>query len=126
MPYTKEEMRAYNTKYRQTQKYKDYQKDYQKAYGQTQKYKDYKKAYNKTPKGIKNIKISKWKHSGIIDNDFDLLFDTYLNETHCWICGKKFILNKMYHGKCLDHDHKTGEPRYICCGYCNLKVLNKI
>ena len=75
--------------------------------------------WRKTPNGRKFDTINSWKYRKIIDNDYGLLYDTYLNETHCWICG-------MHHSKCLDHDHETGEVRFICCGYCNLKILNKI
>jgi DNA-directed RNA polymerase subunit RPC12/RpoP len=68
----------------------------------------------------KSIRINNWKNIGIIDSDFDSLYKTYIKETHCWICGREFTNSRFRH---LDHDHETGEPRYICCIKCNTKVL---
>tara|TARA_R110002096_G_scaffold56691_1_gene144527 strand:- start:254 stop:571 length:318 start_codon:yes stop_codon:yes gene_type:complete len=71
----------------------------------------------------KNYTIYNWKFAGIEDEDFDLLYDVFMKETNCWICGKKFNKIKKYDLKCLDHEHETGESRYICCSECNLHVI---
>ena len=54
-----------------------------------------------------------------IDDDYDALFEVYKKETHCWICGKEYVKRN---DRQLDHDHETGEPRYICCISCNCKL----
>ena len=74
-------------------------------------------------KDHKSNTISLWRGRGVEDEDFDLLYDVYLKETNCWICCKKFNKIKKYDFKCLDHNHSTGEARYICCHYCNLHVV---
>ena len=68
----------------------------------------------------KNRTISNWKRIGVIYDDYDKLFEEYNKETHCWICNKEFDKRNNRH---LDHDHATGEPRYICCRGCNTKVI---
>lgn len=68
----------------------------------------------------KSVRINNWKNQGIIDGDFDSLYKAYIKETHCWICDREFTSSRIRH---LDHDHKTGEPRYICCIKCNTKLL---
>jgi hypothetical protein len=68
----------------------------------------------------KTIRIHNWKRKGIIDTDYELLHDCYDQQTHCWICGRKYKHTKE---RCLDHDHNTGECRYICCINCNTKLL---
>ena len=73
-------------------------------------------------KNAKKIILDRWKKAGIIDTDIDEFYEYYLKQTHCWICFKKYS-NERMDLKCLDHDHNTGEPRYICCNYCNLKIV---
>jgi hypothetical protein len=65
-------------------------------------------------------KIKRWRHLGIKDNDFDLLYQAVESETNCYICGKFFT---KHYDKCLDHDHETGEVRYILCRNCNGNLL---
>ena len=86
-----------------------------------EKNKDKRKEYNRTsPVYYKYYIISSWKRQGMIDDDFDLLFEVYNKETHCWICGMEFDKRINRH---LDHDHNTGEPRYICCRRCNCYIV---
>ena len=65
-------------------------------------------------------KIGSWKRQGIIDSDYKLLYDCYKSQTHCWICLKEY---KSSYDKCIDHDHETGETRYICCRSCNISIV---
>ena len=70
--------------------------------------------------GQKANRIANWKHLGIIDGDFETLYNEFVNTKECWICGHDFSKHK----KCLDHDHDTGEVRYICCNNCNSHFLS--
>ena len=84
------------------------------------------KIYRYSPAGIKTSKVSSWKSQGMIDEDLHAVYDYYLKETNCMVCLEEF---KNSRDKCLDHDHETGEIRYICCNYCNRHVIidkNKI
>ena len=81
-----------------------------------------KKEYHSTPKGIKVQALSCWKRRGIISNDFDTLYDLYINTDKCMYCEKVFADS---YDRCLDHDHKTGLYRAVLCRACNTKdVLN--
>jgi len=68
----------------------------------------------------KSFKICDWKRQGIVDTDYSALYDAYLKETNCYICGNEFKNSRDRH---LDHDHDTGEVRYICCSNCNRHFL---
>jgi len=85
---------------------------------------EYHKKYQK--ENPKSYIIAKWKIRGIIDDDYDLLYDVFIKETNCWICGKEFNKDNGMDKRCLDHDHDItddGNVRYILCGYCNLYVV---
>jgi len=115
MPYKNKEDRNKNaSKYRE--KNREAIKEYNKKYRQSEKGKKYKKEYNQTEKGVKTRIISHWKSRGIKDEDLSVVYDYYIKQTHCMICLKEYKNSKDRH---LDHDHKTGEIRYICCRSCN-------
>ena len=74
----------------------------------------------------KQYTINKWKHQGIIDEDFDSLYEYFIKETNCWICDKVYNKDINMDRRCLDHDHDLlDEPnvRYICCNYCNINII---
>jgi hypothetical protein len=78
---------------------------------------------NNPEKVKKSEAIRNWKRRGIIDGDYETLYNEFLNTKECWICGHDF----SKYVKCLDHDHDIiDEPniRYICCNYCNGVFLN--
>ena len=100
---------------------KYYEKNKEKIKEYYEKNKDKRKEYNRTsPVYYKYYIIRGWKRKGIIDDDFDSLIEVYKKETHCWICGKEYIKRD---DRNLDHDHETGEVRYICCRRCNRHVV---
>ena len=86
-------------------------------------HKEEKAHYHKTNENhYKNRTISNWKRIGVIDGDYDLLFEVYDKETNCWICLEPF--NKRIN-KHLDHDHHITDEnnvRYICCRSCNISL----
>ena len=84
------------------------------------KWNKYMKDYRNSAKGKKVMRCANWKQIGIVDEDLESVYDVYINETHCWICDKEFQDNRDRH---LDHDHETGEIRYICCRDCNIQIL---
>ena len=142
----REYQKVYQAKYREREGYKEwkkaYMKEYSKEYFRThkpdkekarlrmrkyiennkEKMMKYWKQYRQSDRGKEVMRINNWKQIGVIDTDFPLLYKEYMKETHCWICGCEY--NRPRH-KHLDHDHETGEVRYICCMECNIKVLGK-
>ena len=61
--------------------------------------------------------ISRWKRHGVIHNDFNILYEEYINTFNCSHCHKQFINTK---DRCMDHCHITGEFRKIVCQQCNV------
>ena len=78
--------------------------------------KEYNKKYSQTPSGLKSHRISKWKQRGVKCDDFDKLYELYLNTNNCDVCKKEF---ENTYDRCLDHNHTTGEFRQILCRRCN-------
>jgi hypothetical protein len=74
------------------------------------------KSYYENPKRYKWSKIALWKQLGVIYDDFDDLYEIYMNTMNCSHCTKPFITSRNRH---LDHDHITGKFRKILCNACN-------
>ena len=117
--------KAYGKKYREENKdkakaYREENKDKAKAWEEKNKVyrKEYRENYRKSKAGIKNRLKCDWRRRGVKGN-LDELFEIWWDTKECWICGHDFSVSR----KCLDHDHKTGEFRYICCHICNVSVL---
>jgi len=92
------------------EKKKEYEKEYQK------KNKDKIAEYQKSPQRIKSRTISDWKKSGLVHEDYDVLYETYLQTNECNVCKKEF---KDSFDRCMDHDHSTGLFRQVLCRNCN-------
>ena len=110
---TKEEC---DKRYREKNRKKIAEKSLAYYYRNKENNKEKRKEYNQSEKRIKGTRINKWKSRGIIDEDLSAVYDYYIEQTHCNICLKEYKNSKDRH---LDHDHKTGEIRYICCNTCN-------
>ena len=105
-----------NKKWREKNKEKvlQYEKEYRKE--NKDKIAEYQKEYNQTPQGIKSRVISGWKKSGLVHEDYDVLYETYLQTNECNVCKKEF---KDSFDRCMDHDHSTGLFRQVLCRNCN-------
>lgn len=83
---------------------------------------NYNKEYFKTDKGKKSNRINTWKNYGVIHNDFNQLYDYYINCKNCEECKIELIEgNYGNNKKVLDHDHDTGIFRNVLCHTCNVK-----
>ena len=74
----------------------------------------------------KTYKISRWKQQGIIDDDYDLLYEYFIKETNCMICNKFYNNDNIVDRRCLDHDNTLLYElniRYICCWNCNINTI---
>ena len=62
--------------------------------------------------------IYNWKKSGLIYDDYDALYETYIKTMQCGHCQTEFTKKNC---RCLDHDHATGLFRKIVCHQCNAR-----
>ena len=110
-----ERMKAYHAKN------KEKKSEYNRAY--SAKNKSYMKAYNQTEKGKKTHRITHWKSSGVISEDYDTLYDKYINTLNCEECGAELTVDKKMTSttRCLDHCHTTGLFRNVLCNGCNVR-----
>ena len=88
-----------------------------------EKIKEYQKVYYQTPAGKKSNRINDWKKRGVIHDDFNELYEKYINTELCELCNCKLTVDKRKTKttRCLDHDHETGEFRNVICNSCNVK-----
>ena len=123
---TPEEKKAYNKAWRI--KNAEKRKEYFKAYCKENYEK--RKAYNKVwreenPEKCKKVQtISDWKHTkGLICDDYDKLYEAYLQSPNCEECGCEYSIKGDGTGKfkCMDHDHTTGLFRNFLCCPCNVR-----
>ena len=68
------------------------------------------------PNRHKTRTINQWKRSGVINDNLEEIYETYIKTMNCTHCGKEFRNTKERH---LDHDHATGLFRKIVCQGCN-------
>ena len=113
-----EDKKAYDKAYYEANKEKIAK--HKKAYREKkhEKIAEYQKAYNQTPAGKKSLTIGQWKYTGLIHDDYDTLYETYLQTTNCDVCKSTF---KDTFDRCMDHDHSNGLFRQFLCRACNTR-----
>ena len=94
------------------------------AYKDLEAKKAYQKEYTQSPVGIKSRRISKWKRNGIIVEDWDKFYDSFLATTNCQICQKELTEDRYntHSTRAPHHDHNIlDKPNVIaiCCHACN-------
>lgn len=87
-----------------------------------EKYKQRAKKYAKTDKGKKTMTIAYWKYRGLICENYDQVYQLWLDSTHCDKCGCQYT-DKI--PKDMEHCHTTGRFRAIVCHKCNMNMLDK-
>ena len=79
------------------------------------------RAYRQTEKGDKIYRIASWKYKGVISDDFDSLYEKYMNTNNCENCDIELVSGAgLSNKKHLDHDHRTNLFRNVLCGNCNI------
>mgnify|MGYP003658611150 CR=1 FL=1 len=116
----KEAYKLANKKYYENNKEKvdSYKKQYAKEHPELYKESSQKWRDNNPMKA----KISAWKQDGMIDSDWSSVYEMFIAQTNCWICGCDY--SKRI--KCLDHDHSIKDDdnlRYVCCNTCNVRIV---
>ena len=134
MPYSLQEKRLRrieaNRRYREkhkeklaerNKKYNENNKEKKREYNK--KNKEARAEYYKTENGKRVYTISNWKKSGLIVEDYNIIYDRWLNSEKCEMCLCEYKMTKGgYLNKCLEHSHITGKFRSICCWSCNAKM----
>ncbi len=121
-----EYMRIYYQKNKQKRK-QEYQENKEERKQEYQKNKEerleYQKEYNQTPNGKQANKISDWKHMGLICDDYNALYEKYLNTHNCENCDCVLTIDRWNTSttRVMDHDHTTGLFRNILCHACNIR-----
>jgi len=103
--------------YKDKEKYLEYQREYYKNNREA------RLAYMKTEAMVIQNRINNWKQIGVDPSyDFEVIYDIYIHTSKCDVCNVTLTDGKGPHGRCLDHDHETGEIRNIVCMKCNYHI----
>ena len=100
------------------EKRKQYLKEYRESAERKQYMKEYQAKYRSSDKGKKSVTISGWKHTGLISDDYDAVYDKWINTHNCECCNESIGFGKG--SRVMDHCHKTGKFRNILCHSCNI------
>ena len=104
---------------------KDKLAEYQKEYNVKNKEKVSTRAkeYYQTPAGKKTKRISTWKKRGVMCDDWDALYQKYLDTHLCELCSCPLTEDTISTSttRCLDHCHDSGLFRNVLCWGCNVR-----
>ena len=104
-------------------KNKDKIKEYENK--NKEKIKQRKKEYNQTPARKKSQRISDWKKRGVMCDNWDALYQKYIDTHLCELCNCPLTEDSISTSttRCLDHCHDTGLFRNVLCWQCNINVV---
>lgn len=80
------------------------------------------KEYRESNQGKKVGRIASWKYIGLIEDDYNIIYDRYIKTTNCDWCDCILTYDAPISTattKCMDHCHVTGKFRNILCCACN-------
>ena len=79
------------------------------------------------PSNIPKVnRIGQWKYMGVICEDWNKLYENYINTKNCDYCKIDIVEGCGKNSKKLDHCHQTGKVRGILCNRCNtIDVYNE-
>jgi hypothetical protein len=125
MVFTKEEKkerkREANRKYNERNREKLKEQRLTHYHNNKEKESERKKAFYKTEQGRKINRIANWKRRGVVCENFDNLYEYFINCKECEECDVELTVDRysVRTTRCLDHCHKTGRFRNVLCNYCN-------
>jgi hypothetical protein len=102
--------------YADRQKKLDYLKQYREE--NKDKIRERNRVYNKTERGKRVNTIGGWRNKGLIADDYDAIYDRYINTHECDCCKKP--IHQGIGSRVMDHCHKTGKFRNVLCHNCNI------
>ena len=115
----KKKIKKYQKEYYEKNKRErnEYNKNYRNSH------KEERKEYRKTPEGYKAERKYNWKQMGLNMENFEEIFNRYMNTTNCENCNVLLTRNRYTYKttKVLDHNHITGEFRNVLCFVCNIR-----
>ena len=89
--------------------------NYKMPYKDPEKHRECIRRWRENEDNRKNVRMKKWLGRGVV-GDLQAIYDRWEQATNCEACGVSFEGIK----KCLDHEHTSGEVRFILCNGCNL------
>ena len=101
------------------EKRKQYLKEYREKTKEREKIRQAE--YRALGKYKKSTTISGWKYKGLIEDDYDAIYEKWISIDKCDCCKVKFAEGSQgkANTRCMDHCHKTGKFRNVLCQNCN-------
>ena len=82
--------------------------------------------YKDPEKYKKNQVICRWRRKGLLVEDYNIIYDKWINTNKCDYCNIELQNGqKGLNKKCMEHNHQNHQFRSICCRNCNGDMLDK-